>query len=133
MPAGVWNLAIHILCRPPWNWHLRERVRYYHLRLMYALFTFFDSFESLQVKSIAKHGLKDWVHIDFVLDHIHDYVFQSAGTLLPLTHHRSTGGTRRLFPLTICPGYSSNSEQEPRPSRPRPEESEAGLPCVRPL
>lgn len=37
------------------------------------------SFEALQVKSIARRGLRDWANVEEVLDIIHDYVHESSG------------------------------------------------------
>lgn len=40
------------------------------------------SFEALQVKSVARRGLRQWANMENVLDMVHDYVFESAGTSL---------------------------------------------------
>lgn len=43
------------------------------------------SFEALQVKSVARRGLREWANMEGVLDMLHDYVFESAGAFLKLS------------------------------------------------
>lgn len=51
------------------------------------------SFEALQVKSVARRGLRDWANMEGVLDMLHDYVFESAGTFSMLSSQAGQGAS----------------------------------------
>lgn len=77
-------MADNFLLRPARHGDTREHVSFSpKQRATGGLLS--SSFEALQVKSIARRGLRDWANVEEVLDIIHDYVHESSGVFyLPL-------------------------------------------------